>query len=469
MSNHSASIRNSRSIAPTVPPGFQGKTEEPVLTPFVPQHQAVRKDQISSAPTSFWNRLEPPAPAVAPVEEVEEAVEVSEPETVVPKSLIEQVLMENSEQARPFAIQPRFTRPDKIDPQTEEESVVVVAQARRQGRQEMSQFLSIWGKPPRPERQAVVQQMMVDASTQQEKRLTTQPEEAAVQTATKVVAEQRRTDSGMPPLAESNQPEAVTTETVASEPALSVPPSSMAEAVKEAAVAEPAAEQPPVADPPVTTSTTSMLDAVQAVATQARKQMEKAETKGGEQRGETDIRAEDAVDNRATDQVAEVIEMIEREDNQGAEVAAVTPKQAMEAGDKEEFTEALQAVEEESEQQEDPHFNEALDKITGTRATDSDAAQRREAIRHFTASAARKRAERRSRVATGAPAIVDGMPPSGIPRDKSVEVETLGGGVLNLLSNGVKGVASIGRYSLMGLKYGLADSKSALGKITSKE
>ncbi len=165
--------------------------------------------------------------------------------------------------------------------------------------------------------------------------------------------------------------------------------------------------------------------------------------------------------------------MIEDEETVAPQSSGETLKQATESQPKGDFSAEIHAavgedgVEEEAGD-EDPHFDEALDKISGTRTDDSQAAQRREAIRHFTESAAKKRHQRRNHVGKGAPAIVGGLPPSAGPKDARVEVETLGGGILHLLSNGVKGVASFGRYSLLGLKFGLKDSKSALGKLTSK-
>ena len=76
--------------------------------------------------------------------------------------------------------------------------------------------------------------------------------------------------------------------------------------------------------------------------------------------------------------------------------------------------------------------------------------------------------QRRNRVEPGAPGVVVPQPPSAKVEDRSVAVENLGGGVLNLFTNGVKGVLNIGRYSAAGVKYGLQDSKSALKNLTSK-
>ncbi len=410
------------SIAPAIPPGFQGQEEKAVLEPFVPVHQATKRTSaVNTPPVSHWNTLEPMVPPPKVEEVVEEPVEEMEPP--VPTTLIEQVLMESRmESKRPFAIQPRFIKPAEVEEVVE---APVAPRASAQRKTEISEYLSVWGGQPQPERQAVVEEMMVAAASSE-----TQQDSVAV-TEPVVAAESEPTTPA--PRAEEPAAEAVATTMIP----------------VEEEVASPLA------------SRTSMLDAVHAVATQAEQQSAVSETDESSERMAQEV--------NHTDQVAEVIRMIEEEETFVTDQEE-TLKSATEADPKGDFSAEIQAAVEEDEldEMDDPHFNEALDKIAGTRADDSQAVQRREAIRHFTESAARKRKERRNRVATGAPSIIGGLPASTAPKDTRVEVESLGGGILHLLASGARGVASFGRYSLMGVKYGLKDSKSALGKLTSR-
>lgn len=412
-------------IAPAIPPGFQGKVEEaPPLEPVVPTQQAARKTSALNGPASVWSNLDPIKPKQPIIEEPQPvAVKVEEPE--VEPTLIERAIMEGQlDEKRPFAIQPRFSKPETVE-EAHEEVVVPAAASKERG--DLSDYLSIWGGQPRPERRAVVEQMMIEAAPESDESA---PVPAAEISAEAEVAVQPVTPPAVEQEVEQTEPEMETASPLASR--------------------------------------TSMLDAVHAVATQAEQQAP-AESLVVESEAEAVTSEPIAPATSHTEKVAEVIRMIEQEEV-AVEEEAVAPQAATEDHPKGDFSVEIQAAVESDDEEEidDPHFNDALDKITGTRADDSQAVQRREAIRHFTESAARNRAERRSRVATGAPAIVGGLPSNGIPKESRVEVESLGGGILHLLTSGVKGVTSFGRYSLMGLKYGLEDSKSALGKITAK-
>lgn len=435
MAKPSVRAKKSSAVVPAIPPGFQGQQqEEIVLEPVAPSREASRQETRHAKP-SLWSHLEPVRPAIEVEETPVEAPTVAgaaEPEP--PLSLIEQAILESQqENHHPFAIQPKHASPvEEVD----EEPEAIAPSIKRTSKVGLSAYLSLWQEQPRPERRAVVDQLMVDASDEE-------PANKVVDEVAEVAVE--------PPVVE-----ALAVETA--EPAVAVTPETEIE------------KGSPLA------TRTSMLDAVHAVATQAAAQEEQLQAAATETpivENEKEVPPKAGAQPSHTEQVAEVIRMIEQEEMKTEEekvAAEEAPQPAMEAAPKGDFSAEIQAAadEEDDEEIDDPHFNDALDKIAGTRSEDTAAAQRREAIRHFTESAAKKRADRRNRVATGAPAVVGGLPPSMHPRETKVEVESLGGGILHLLGNGVKGIASLGRYSMMGFKYGLEDSKNALGKITSK-
>jgi hypothetical protein len=445
-----ASVRK-KGISPVqaqIPPGFQSgvstTVEEEPPRPEPVLHEAKQRTHPYATPSSHWSHLEPAEPQ--PKHEI-----VVEVEEVTPLTLIEQVLLDSEQtkdETHPFNLQPRFQKNEIIEEDMEEQTVTAIASASRATM--ASDYLGLWsGERETFEPELSAAEVMVASTTVAEA-----PAEAEQAVPVMDVAEEIPEETEDEEVAESVA--------ILPEEELQPLPAFFAPQPEEEAEEEDVLPQLPENGPesflvePVEKPRTSMLDAVHALATEAaRKEVEpKIE--------QAEAEPEESEPSH-TEQVAEAIRMIEEED-----AASVEEQAAATVAD--EPSVDTDAPEEESERdsEETPHFDEALDKIAGTRSGDTLSAQRREAIRHFTDTKVSQKRQRRNRVEPGAPGVVVPQPPSAKVEDRSVAVENLGGGVLNLFTNGVKGVLNIGRYSAAGVKYGLQDSKSALKNLTSK-
>lgn len=467
-------------IQAQIPPGFQGEqyeesVEEVVLD--IEVHEAQQRPDPYRSPESLWNHLEPAKPQ--PKTEIHIEVEVP-----VPPTLIEQVLMESAEDSTsPYVIQPRFSRTAVIDEVVEERRQTAMATT---ASSHLQAYHNLWtGEDTAVEQGASAEELMLAATDKTDEvepvsvapapveqtitaveEVSAEPAQAEVEELVDEPAQNVEVDELQPLPAffenrtleqeiEAAEDEPVeVADTAVQEERVTPPPPAARESIKPS-IFEPA-------DKPKT----SMLDAVHALATETvREQPSETVTE------EEEPQALDAAPStRHTEQVAEAIRMIEEADLPLEEQAAAS---AVEMAAAEQASLAVAQLEDEKDgdmsDEENPHFDDALDKIAGTSRDDTISAQRREAIRHFTENKSKQRTQRRNQVETGAPGVVSPQPPSvkgGVA--EKVEMETLGGGVVNLVKSGVQGLFNIGHYSAAGVKYGLKDSKSALKKITSK-
>ncbi|MBT7306713.1 MAG: hypothetical protein HN842_00760 [Gammaproteobacteria bacterium] len=401
-------------IHPSIPPGFAGAEAPRVIPPPVePVHEATERSGGYNGPESHWNQLEA-------AENIVNEVHI-EPEVVEPPSLLQQVAMQqnmakNSHRGV-YKAYPKEQEPEEVE--------VDQGEATPNPPSGLAEYLAIWS-------------------------------------------------------AEYDQPQSMDNDRdeQLDSPA-SETPSPHFERVDEP-------ETPPVMSPTMESTAplsmmephSAMLDAVQAVAAQSPSTIEVEVAATATEAWEPSV-PEQAVPVELESEpepelMAEPELMVDQEEEETmSQVEHEIPPMAVMAeshSSKGDFSEEIHAA---AVEESNPHFDEALDKVTGTRSGDSLAAQRREAIRHFTEGAAQKRTEKRNQVDTGAPGVVAAAP-SAAPVSKAVEaqkveVEGLGGGMVNLLSGGVKGVLNFGRYSALGLKFGLQDSKAALGKLSSKK
>jgi hypothetical protein len=414
----------SSSVQASIPPGFAGtpvpQKERP---PVVPVGVAERKSGSVVESQSVWNHLETVAEKVKqpPVEENQQHSK--------PRTLIEEVAMKQEREETVFKLR-------KAHPKEE----VVVEETHLPGAKlsnahvEIPAYLSIWS----------------GQETQNNENSNEHIQQAVEFDAAEMEAERSTPRSVRQPVMGASM------ESTASYSLLE-PHSSMLAAVH--TVASHSVE-----------SNNAEVETIEPPSVESQSPASQYDTSSDNASPEVMIAGAGYENTNSESKVSQSEQKIEATDREEVPPMASIASNEQQQDDQSEAEIAVSA--EEVQEADDPHFDAALDKIAGTRSESSQSVQRREAIRHFTEGVVKKRTQRRNQVSSTAPGLTQDSvlsKTSTQPEESNVAVEGVGEGVYNLLSNGVKGVLNIGRYSAMGLKYGIQDSKAAIGKITSKE